>query len=167
MTIVTAPLAVLRPMRARFDILVRPVLALLRDEATCRRLTILPGVGPITALAFRATVGIRIASRSPAPLAPISPDAGALSVRRDRHSGANHPLRRPTRRHRTLRGGANPARARQKVIQPARVGVEVARRRRMARARVAVVRKRRVVLHRMWRDRADFRLGRAPTGAPV
>jgi transposase len=42
-------------------------------------------------------------------------------------------------------------------------GMEVARRRGMARARVAVARKLGVILHRMWRDGADFRFGKAPT----
>ena len=44
-------------------------------------------------------------------------------------------------------------------------GMEVARRRSMARARVAVARKLGVILHRMWRDGADFRFGKAPTAA--
>jgi transposase len=44
-------------------------------------------------------------------------------------------------------------------------GMEVARRRGMARARVAVARKLGVILHRMWRDDADFRFGTAPTAA--
>jgi hypothetical protein len=43
--------------------------------------------------------------------------------------------------------------------------MQVARRRGMARARVAVARKLGVILHRMWRDGADFRFGKAPTAA--
>ncbi len=44
-------------------------------------------------------------------------------------------------------------------------GMDIARRRGMARARVAVARKLGVILHRMWRDEADFRFGKAPTTA--
>ena len=44
-------------------------------------------------------------------------------------------------------------------------GMAVARRRGMARARVAVARKLGVILHRLWRDDADFRFGKAPTAA--
>lgn len=40
--------------------------------------------------------------------------------------------------------------------------MEVARRRGMARARVAVARKLGVILHRMWRDGAAFRFGVNP-----
>jgi hypothetical protein len=41
--------------------------------------------------------------------------------------------------------------------------MDVARRCSMARARVAVARKLGVILHRMRRDEADFRFGKAPT----
>lgn len=44
-------------------------------------------------------------------------------------------------------------------------GMDVARRRGMARARVAVARKLGVIVHRMWRDDADVRFGKAPTAA--
>ena len=44
-------------------------------------------------------------------------------------------------------------------------GMEVARRRGMARARVAMARKLGVILHRMWRDGTDFRFGRDPAAA--
>ncbi len=56
--------AVLRAMREQLAVLIRPVQAIVREEATCRRLMTVPGVGPITALAFRATVDVRAASRS-------------------------------------------------------------------------------------------------------
>ena len=36
--------------------LTRRVLAIVRDEPVCRRLMGVPGVGPLTALAFRATI---------------------------------------------------------------------------------------------------------------
>lgn len=41
-------------------------------------------------------------------------------------------------------------------------GMQVARRRGMARARVAVARKLAVILHRIWRDETKFRFGREP-----
>jgi transposase len=44
-------------------------------------------------------------------------------------------------------------------------GMDVARRRGMARARVAVARKLGVILHRMWRDEAAFCFGKAPNAA--
>ncbi len=41
-------------------------------------------------------------------------------------------------------------------------GMNVAKRRGMARARVAVARKLAVILHRMWSDGSEFRLGKEP-----
>lgn len=42
-------------------------------------------------------------------------------------------------------------------------GMNIARRRGMARARVAVARKLAVILHRMWADATEFRLEKEPT----
>ena len=42
-------------------------------------------------------------------------------------------------------------------------GMTIARRRGMARARVAVARKLAVILHTMWRDETEFRFGKAPS----
>jgi len=41
-------------------------------------------------------------------------------------------------------------------------GMNIARRRGMARARVAVARKLAVILHRMWADATEFRFGKEP-----
>src|SRR3546814_11048774 len=41
-------------------------------------------------------------------------------------------------------------------------GMSIAKRRGMARARVAVARKLAVTLHRMWSDEAEFRFGKEP-----
>ena len=46
-------------------------------------------------------------------------------------------------------------------------GMQVARRRGMARARVAVARKLACVLHRMWADDAEFRWGKQETASAV
>jgi hypothetical protein len=43
--------------------------------------------------------------------------------------------------------------------------MDIACRRGMARARVAVARTLGVILHRMWRDEADFRFGKARAAA--
>ena len=44
-------------------------------------------------------------------------------------------------------------------------GMQVAKRRGMARARVAVARKLAVILHRMWVDRSEFRWGKQAVAA--
>ena len=43
-------------------------------------------------------------------------------------------------------------------------GMNVAKRRGMAKARVAVARKLAVIMHRMWTDHSEFRWGKAPAG---
>lgn len=42
-------------------------------------------------------------------------------------------------------------------------GMQIAKRRGMARARVAVARKLAVILYRMWRDQTEFRFGKEPS----
>ncbi|MER8867326.1 IS110 family transposase, partial [Mesorhizobium sp. M0751] len=44
-------------------------------------------------------------------------------------------------------------------------GMNIARRRGMARARVAVARKLAVILHRMWADATEFRFGKEAAGS--
>ena len=51
-------LAVLATMREQLGKLTKQVFDIVRGEAVCRRLTSVPGVGPITALAFRATIDL-------------------------------------------------------------------------------------------------------------
>lgn len=48
------------------------------------------------------------------------------------------------------------------MVEPARLGMAIARRPGMARARVAVARKLAVILHRMWSDKTEFRFGKEP-----
>jgi len=49
-------LAILETMLKEFTRLTKQVLDIVRKEEVCRRLMSVPGVGPITALAFRATI---------------------------------------------------------------------------------------------------------------
>ena len=51
-------LVVRRALREQFVILHRRLLALVRDDEVCRRLMTTPGVGPVVALTYRATVDV-------------------------------------------------------------------------------------------------------------
>ena len=51
-------LIVRRAIREQVDILHRRLLAIVRDDDVCRRLMTIPGVGPVVALTFRATVDV-------------------------------------------------------------------------------------------------------------
>ena len=51
-------LVVRRVLREQLDLLHRRLLAVARDDAICRRLMTVPGVGPVVALTYRATVDV-------------------------------------------------------------------------------------------------------------
>ena len=61
-----ALLAARRAVRAEVERLDRVLLREARDDATCRRLMTVPGVGPITALAYQSTIEARAGSAAPA-----------------------------------------------------------------------------------------------------
>src|SRR5258705_2755424 len=51
-------LMVRRVLREQFSVLHRRLLAIVRDDEVCRRLMTTPGVGPVVALTYRATVDV-------------------------------------------------------------------------------------------------------------
>jgi transposase len=51
-------LAVRRVLREQIGILHRRLLAVVRNDEVCRRLITIPGVGPVVALTYRATVDV-------------------------------------------------------------------------------------------------------------
>lgn len=162
MAMVEPLLSILATMLTEFARLTKQVLDIVRKEEICRRLMSAPGVGrsPRSPSAPRST------GRSGSALAgggrASGADAGALPVWRDRHPGQGQPLRRRTRPHR-LYEAAHTLLVRSKKWSSLRAwGMNIARRRGMARARVAVARKLAVILHRMWADATEFRFGKEP-----
>ncbi len=120
-----------------------------------------PGVGPITALAFRATidrpdrfkrsrdVGAHLG------LTPARYQSGETDIQ-GRVSRCGDELARTA-----LYEAAHSLLVRSKKWSTLRAwGMQIAKRRGMARARVAVARKLASVLHRMWTDGAEFRWGK-------
>jgi transposase len=162
-------LSVIELMTEEVERLTRRVLDEVRVEPTCRRLMTVPGVGPLTALAFRATIDRPDRFRN-------SRDVGAhlgLTPRRSRSGETDV-------QGRISRCGDEPARtalyeaAHSLLIRSTKWsalrawGMHVAKRRGMARARVAVARKLAVILHRMWAGGSAFRWGKqaaAPAAA--
>src|SRR6516162_3754781 len=58
-TVLVEPLLVVRRvLRQQLGILHRRLLAVVREDAVCRRLMTVPGVGPVVALTYRATVDV-------------------------------------------------------------------------------------------------------------
>jgi transposase len=154
-------LTIIATMTHELAQLTKRVLEVVRDEPICRRLMGVPGVGPLTALAFRATVdqpGRFRRSRDVGAHLGLTPkryQSGETDVQggisrcgdelaRTALYEAAHSLLIRSQRWSTLRAW----------------GMRVAKHRGMARARVAVARKLAVILHRIWVDGAEFRWGK-------
>ena len=59
LAVVVEPLLVVRRvLREQIEILHRRLLTIVRDDEVCRRLMTVPGVGPVVALTYRATVDV-------------------------------------------------------------------------------------------------------------
>lgn len=160
--IVDAMLAARATLRTQFNVLHKAVLTLVREDAVCRRLMTVPGVGPLTAITFKSAVDdpSRIKrSKGAGALFGLTPRkyqsgerdvtgcitrVGDEMVRTALYEAANALLLR-VQRFSTLK----------------RWAMEVARRRGMKRAKVALARKLAVILHRMWVDGTDFRWSNA------
>lgn len=161
-------LTVLAAMLTALARLTRQVMDLVKKETVCRRLMSVPGVGPITALAFRATidrpdrfkrsrdVGAHLG------LTPARYQSGETDIQ-GKISRCGDELARTA-----LYEAAHTLLVRSKKWSSLRAwGMNVARHRGMARARVAVARKLAVILHRMWSDGAEFRWGKDPANGAI
>ena len=156
--------SMLEPMlRARAELLTafnqlhKMLLLQVRADPVCRRLMTVPGVGPVTALTFRATVDVpaRFArSRAVGAHFGLTPrkwqsgeidrmgeisKCGDAMMRTALYEVANIVLS-PTTRWSWLKAW----------------GMQVARRRGRKRAKVAVARRLGVIMHRMWMDGTEF-----------
>lgn len=136
----------------------RKVLALARDDEQARRFMTVPGVGPITALAFRATIDEpRRFTRSRSVGAYVG-----LTPRRYASGEADWSGRISKCGDRMLRtylfeaAGVLLTRV-QKWCALKVWGLRLAKRAGGKKARVAVARKLAVLLHRMWIDETEFR----------
>ncbi len=156
-------LTILATMLDQLAHLTQQVLGIARKEAVCRRLMSVPGVGPITALAFRATI-------DRAERFKRSRDVGAhLGLTPARYQSGETDIQGKISRcgdelaRTALYEAAHTLLVRSRKWSSLRAwGLKVAKHRGMARARVAVARKPAVILHRMWSDATEFRFGKEP-----
>jgi transposase len=163
MALVEPLLAILATMGDQLARLTKQVLGIVRGEEVCRRLMSVPGVGPITALAFRATIDRPERFRR-------SRDVGAhLGLTPARYQSGETDIQGKVSRcgdelaRTALYEAAHTLLIRSRKWSALRAwGMKVAKARGMARARVAVARKLAVILHRMWSDRTEFRFGKEP-----
>jgi transposase len=153
-------------LQTEFGKLHRAMLAIVRADAVCRRLMTVPGVGALVAVTFTSAVDDpqRFArSKAVGAHFGLTPKryqsgetdvVGAISkvgdamVRTALFEAAHILLTRAVR-----------------FSSLKRWAMEVARRRGMKRAKVALARKLAVVLHAMWRDGTEFRWGKEAAAA--
>jgi transposase len=141
----------------QIDELHRRVLANVKADPVCRLLTTVPGVGPVTALAFRTAVedpSRFVKSTLVGSHFGLTPRKYA-SGETDRNGGISRCGDRMVRS--LLCEAANALLTRvQRWSWLKRWGIEIARRRGKMRAQVAVARRLAVVMHRMWLDGRPF-----------
>ena len=163
MPMVEPMLSILATMLRELGRLTKQVLTIVRGETVCRRLMSAPGVGPITALAFRATVdrperfGHSRDVGAHLGLTPSRYQSGETDIQ-GKVSRCGDELARTA-----LYEAAHSLLTRSRKWSSLKAwGLKIAKRRGMARARVAVARKLAVILHRMWSDGAEFSFGKDP-----
>ena len=144
----------------------REVLAVVKEDPVCRRLMTVPGVGALVSLTYRAAVddpGRFAKSKSVGAFFGLTPKRyqsgetdvtggitkiGDASVRVALHDAATALLSRVTR-----------------FSKLKRWAMDVAKRRGLRRAKVALARKLATVLHRIWADGTEFVWGKDPATA--
>ena len=145
-------------LKVEYEKLHKAVLAIVREDAVCRRLMTVPSVGPLVAITYKSAMDDpnRIAkSKAAGALFGLTPRkyqsgekditggitrTGDEMVRTALYEAANVLLSRITR-----------------FSKLKRWGMDVAKRRGSKRAKVALARKIAVILHRMWVDGTTYR----------
>ena len=144
-------------LREQIAVLHRRVLALARDDDVCRRLMTIPGVGPVVALTFRVTVDVPARFRNSRAvgavlgLTPCKHQSGESG-----RTGANQNAE-TTMRVMLYEAGQIMLVRSAKWSWLEAWAIQIARRRGMKKAIVALARRLAVIMHRIWVDGTEFR----------
>ena len=159
-------LIVRRTLREQFCILHRRLLAIVRDDEVCQRLMTTPGVGPVVSLTYRATVDIPARFRkSRMRWGGVWVDVRQVSIGRGRLGQIS---RCGDEMMRTMLYEAAQAMMRSKKWSWLKAwAMQIARRRGMKKAIVALARRLAVIMHRIWVDGTEFRWTRGLAAAAV
>ena len=160
-------LIVRRVLREHTVILHRRLLAIVRDDDVCQLLMTTPGVGPVVALTYRATVDVPARFRKSKGVGAVfGLDALEVSIGRDRSNRQNITSRRPDDADDALRSSSEHAAAFNKKWSWLKAwAMQIARRRGMKKAIVALARRLAVIMHRIWVDGTEFRWTREQAAA--
>ena len=159
-------LVVRRVLREQIGVLHRRLLAIVRDDDVCRRLMTVPGVGPVVALTYRATVDVPARFRK-------SKSVGAVFGL----TCSKYQSGEIDRSGRISRCGDEMMRV--MLYEAAQIllvrstkwswlkawATQIARRRGMKKAIVALARRLAVIMHRIWVDGTEFRWTREQAAA--
>ena len=159
-------LVVRRVLREQIAVLHRRLLAVVRDDEVCRRLMTVPGVGPVVALTYRATVDVPVRFRK-------SKSVGAafgLTCSRDQSGERDRPGAISRCGDEMMRMMLYEA-AQSMLVHVKKWSwlkawaMQIARRRGMKKAIVALARRLAVIMHRIWVDGTEFRWTRDAAAA--
>jgi len=150
-------LIVRRTLREQIVILHRRLLAIVRDDEVCRRLMTIPGVGPVVSLTYRATVDVPARFRK-------SKSVGAVfGLTSSRYQSGEVDWNGEISRcgdemMRTMLYEAAQSMMHSKKWSWLKAwAMQIARRRGMKKAIVALARRLAVIMHRIWVDGTEFR----------
>src|SRR5215207_5302462 len=150
-------LIVRRVLREQIIILHRRLLAIVRDDEVCRRLMTTPGVGPVVALTYRATVDVPARFRKSKAVGAVfgltcsKYQSGEID-RSGRISRCGDEMMRVM-----LYEAAQSMLRSKKWSWLKAWAMQIARRRGMKKAIVALARRLAVIMHRIWVDGTEFR----------
>ena len=151
-------LVVRRVVREQIGILHRRLLAIVRDDEVCRRLMTVPGVGPVVALTYRATVDVPARFRKSKSVGAVF----GLTCSTDQSGERDRPGAISRCGDEMMRAMLYEA-AQAMLLRSAKWSwlkawaMQIARRRGMKRAIVALARRLAVIMHRIWADGTEFR----------
>jgi transposase len=151
-------LVVRRVLRDQIGVVHRRLLAVVRDDEVCRRLMTVPGVGPVVALTYRATVDVPARFRKSKSVGAVF----GLTCSRDQSGERDRPGAISRCGDEMMRAMLYEA-AQAMLLRSAKWSwlkawaMQIARRRGMKRAIVALARRLAVIMHRIWADGTEFR----------
>lgn len=144
-------------LRAEFAKLHRKVLDLVRDDNTCRRLMTIPGVGPVTSLAFVSTIDVPARFKNSRAVGPALGLTPVLNQSGESHRVGRVSLCGDGMMRALLYEAAQVMLSRVKTWSWLKAwAMNIARRRGRSKAIVALARRLAVIMHRMWSDGSEF-----------
>ncbi len=158
-------LIVRRVLREQIGILHRRLLIVVRDDDVCRRLMTVPGVGPVVALTYRATVDVPARFRKSKSVGAVFglTSSKYQSGEIDRSGSIS---RCGDEMMRVMLYEAAQSMLRSKKWSWLKAwAMQIARRRGMKKAIVALARRLAVIMHRIWVDGTEFRWTREAAAA--